>query len=822
MQHTSRVLWSVALLVVCSSLCFVSAAEDKKEDPAPPPPAPTQPQKKVPWRQLKPDRLVSESPFVYISTPDFVRAKNAFSRTAFHALVTEDEVLTPITATLSKMKDTYVKGDGTRTELELRRRSDEVALAMKVFPYFDGQVALAADALPGAATGAKFLLAASMPPGDAGDERQRVLEEIFERHRYNQTTDPRFRDFDDTVGPYNIHRIECPELNLIETWAFVENMFIYGQGKNVVEDAINRYQKNGAGTLSLHNGYLNAYKEVGHDEHGDALLYIQLDDRSILQRATDAFQDLKNFINGQELPPETQHPQVAIGIQVGDGDNAPIREKVLMRTKKDAFKDAQPCHAVTARFTPGDTLAYSGMTGTLNENFPAVIKFVKDLAKSANGGKDSTIDQQLRAALNAPNDADMTSKLDLFKGEMAVMLSYVPRPNLKMEVPGEIFQAFTAVFAVELDKDNAVADQNFHALMQNIENATGQSYQTTTYTANGIGYQIRYQQGMMPREERKTNLPLGLFPNLASPDQKFLPFFATYVRVDLDVEAGAQPRKFVLFSDSLEALKKSIAQHGAPRTSLGEEKKFKTLVKTFRDTLFEINYVDLNRVIDVYTALLPVLGKNGAFSRETLAQLPSPTLLASHLYPMGWAKSVDADSDGVVVEFSSPTGNLTLIAMVASIAYPAINEEQKKLVSEEVDGKFKKIGLALQLYAADFDRYPLQLSDLHSNYNKGDLKIFESPFKRNVVNLPPDIDNPELTNLVYVPGKSLQDLAKDIILYEREPTLLVKSNDGTKLLHHVLTIDGKMQGLPRPALERRLGGKVEFPTGNADLTEKKP
>ncbi len=816
MQHTSRVLCSVALLVVCSSLCFVSAGEDKKDDPAPPP---ATPQKKAPWRQLKPDRLVSESPFLYISTPDFLRAKNAFGRTAFHSLVTEDEVLTPITATLAKMRDTYVKGDGTRTELELRRRSDEVALALKVAPFLDGQVAMAVDALPAGNVAGKFLLAASMPPGDAGDERQRVLEEIFERHRYNQTTDPRFRDFDDTVGAYNIHRIECPELNLIETWAFVENMFIYGQGKNVVEDAINRYLKNGAGTLSLHNGYLNTYKEVGHDEHGDALVYIQLDDRSILARATEAFTDLKAMLNGQDVAQESMHPQLAIGIQVGDGENAPIREKVLAHMSKAAMpKASDPCRAVTARFTPGDTLAYSGMTGALNDSFPTVLRFVKDLAKSANGGRDSIIDQQLRAALNAPNDNDLASKLDLFKGEMAVMISYVPRPNLKLESPSEVLQAFTAVFAVELDKDNAVADQNFKALMTNVEVATGQSYQTTTYTANNIGYTIHYQQGMMPREEKKSNSPLGLFPNLALPDQKSLPFFAAYARVDMDVEAGAQPRKFVLFSDSLEALKKSIAQHGAPRTSLGEEKKFKALMKSFRvDSLYEINYVDLNRVVDVYTALLPVLGKSGGFSRETLAQLPSPTLLASHLYPMGWAKSTLPDSDGVVVEFSSPTGNLTLIAMIASIAYPAINEEQKKLVSEEVDSKFKRVGLALQLYAADFDRYPLQLSDLHSNYDKGDLKIFESPFKRNVVNLPQDIDNSDLTNLVYVPGKSLQDLAKDIILYEREPTLLVKSNDGTKLLHHVLTIDGKMSGLPRAALERRLGGKVEFPTGNSDL-----
>lgn len=811
MMHTTRVLWFV-VLALCP--CLVRGGEDKKDD-APPP---AQPQKKQ-WRQLKPDRLISDSTLVYISTPDLVRAKNAFNRTAFHALVTEDEVLTPVLATFAKMRDTYVKGDGTRTELELRRRSDEAALLAKIYPYFDGQVALAIDAFPTQTAGAKFAVVASMPSGDAGDERQRVLEEVFERHRYNQTTDPRFRDFDDTVGPYNIHRIECPELNLIETWAFVENLFIYGQGKNVVEDAINRYLKNGGGTLSLHTGYINTYKEVGKDEHGDALVYLQLDNRSILQRALEQFPDIKKYV-GQDAEGENSRPQIAIGIQVGDGENAPIREKVFMRAIKP--KTTEACRATTARFTPGDTLGYTAWTGTLNDSYPALIEGLKVLARHSAGGKETIFDQQLRNALNAQNDGDLKSKLELFKGEMSIMVSFVPRPNLKIETPGEIFQTFTSVFAIELDRENAVSDQAFRTLMQGVENATGQAYVSTTYNANNVGYIIRYQQGLMPREERKTNIPTGMFTNIGMGDQKNMPFFAAYARIDIDAEAGAQPRKFVLFSDSIEALKKSIAQSGAPRSSLSEEKRFKALLKTFRDGINEVNYVDLNRMVDVYTMLLPVLGKSGALSRDVLAQLPSPTLLSQHFYPMGWAKSAVPDQDGIVTEFSSPTGNLTLLGMVASIAYPAINEEQKKRVSEEVDGKFKHIGLALQLYAADFDRYPLQLSDLHPSYDRGELKMYESPFKRNLVLVPADIDNPDVTNLVYVAGKSLQDLAKDIILYEREPTLLVKSNDGTRLLHHVLTIDGKMTGLPRASLERRLGGKAEFPTGNTDTAAKPP
>ena len=50
-----------------------------------------------------------------------------------------------------------------------------------------------------------------------------------------------------------------------------------------------------------------------------------------------------------------------------------------------------------------------------------------------------------------------------------------------------------------------------------------------------------------------------------------------------------------------------------------------------------------------------------------------------------------------------------------------------------------------------------------------------------------------------------------------DPTKLIRSQDGSKLLFHVLTVDGKVSQLPKVALDRRLGGKVDVNNSNVDL-----
>ena len=157
----------------------------------------------------------------------------------------------------------------------------------------------------------------------------------------------------------------------------------------------------------------------------------------------------------------------------------------------------------------------------------------------------------------------------------------MPKANLKMDNAMELLQCFSGVFAVELDRENAVVDPAFRALMQSIETATGQTYLTTNFKVGAVDTQIHYQKGAMPKEEKTGQAPLGFFTSMFAPgDSKTLPFFTAYARYDLDVETGAQPRKFVLFSDSIDALRKALNQIQTPRSSLAAASRSRPSTRT--------------------------------------------------------------------------------------------------------------------------------------------------------------------------------------------------------------------------------------------------
>jgi hypothetical protein len=182
---------------------------------------------------------------------------------------------------------------------------------------------------------------------------------------------------------------------------------------------------------------------------------------------------------------------------------------------------------------------------------------------------------------------------------------------------------------------------------------------------------------------------------------------------------------------------------------------------------------------------------------------------------MAWGSSVLNDSEGIVMETYSPTGNLPLLSLVGLTVWPMVVDHQAEMVSREIDGNYKQIMLGLNLYAADFDRFPQRLSDLNPNYVK-DLSFFESPFKRGLVKTTQDIDNVEFTNMIYVPGHTLQDLSNEVLLYEKEPTRRVSTSEGSQRFYHVVTIGGERKYLTKPALDLRLAGRVDFMTGMVD------
>ena len=203
-MHTFKHTLILSLVMVAVAL---GGEEPKKEDSSPA------------RQQLKPDRLISDNAFLYLSTPDFKRSRAAFERSAFRGLLREDEVAQPLALTYATLRDSYVRGDGTRSESETRRRSDEVDLLMRLSPLLEGAVALAiegdAASINNLTNGVlpRFLLVASLAPGEEGEKRHQEIEAILEKHRSSQGVDGKFKDTDDRIGNYDVVRIENSELN---------------------------------------------------------------------------------------------------------------------------------------------------------------------------------------------------------------------------------------------------------------------------------------------------------------------------------------------------------------------------------------------------------------------------------------------------------------------------------------------------------------------------------------------------------------------------------------------------------------------------------
>jgi hypothetical protein len=789
-----------ALLVSCLVACCAPSLVRAADEPA----VETKP-KKV-WQQLKPERLVSDASILYVSTPDFKRARTAFERTALFGLINESDVYVPLMQAVAAMKDSFVRGDGSKSTVEINRRSQEIELLTKIAPLFDGQVAIAIEKSEADAVSRmpRFIVVASMPNGDAGEELQHKLESILDRYRFGQSPDEQYSDSSSHIGAYDVYHMTNPEINLVESWAFVENLFVYGQGKKIVEDAVERFSmKSGAGTLAIHEGFQSAYKQVGRDEKSqDSLVYLQVNVSPLMANHAAAEAVSNKALN------YVQGPQVALGVQVSDGENSAIKEKIAFRLAKGAIpvKATDPCKAFTARFAQFDTLHYSAMQVNFLEFYKATMDFYKGYCNATK--IDPVLEQQVRTLLGVQNEAEVLSKLESFKGEMAIFFNYVAQPRAKLDSLKDLTNSFQPVVAIELDRDN-FNERAFDDIMLKMEQATKQTY----LSSPAGGTTIRYQKGAAPREDKSGKDALGLFANLgrALRDTGITPFFTCYAKVEMVTEA-AGTRRFLLLADNLDALRKAVNQVKLPKSSLAESKKFRTLMNNFRDDRYDMNYFDLPQMVRISSGLLPSLPRNGFLSRDTLNNLPPASVLEPHLFAMGWSGTVLSKYEGVMYETYSPSGAIPMFTLMGLTAYPSIASAQAAEVSARTGNNFKRISLALHLYASDNDRYPQQVSELITNgyIDKKDLTVFESPFKRGKLAETTDVDNPDLSNLIYVPQHALNDMGKTVLLYEKEPTKLITTRDNQAvLMHHVITIDGREKYMTRSKLDRLLAGKAD-------------
>ncbi len=182
----------------------------------------------------------------------------------------------------------------------------------------------------------------------------------------------------------------------------------------------------------------------------------------------------------------------------------------------------------------------------------------------------------------------------------------------------------------------------------------------------------------------------------------------------------------------------------------------------------------------------------GVLARSDVAGAISP-----HLFGFG---AVAAQSATVgVYESYGPRGPRTGagVGMRAGLAGRAQQQTPRAAGGDADD--LARIGLGIQLYATDFDRFPAGLSELYDEYVPS-LAVFNSPAGRSEVKAKADIDT--RSDYVYVEGLSPTDLSSMIVAYTREGV-------GSDQLATVVYLDGRVAVLPRGEFQATLAGQLE-------------
>lgn len=796
-----------------------SVAADAKEDAgkkvtgtvAEPVPEKGKKKKTATWKRLTPEQVVSEDTLLYVSVRNCREAAAAFRKSALWGLLTDAGLSDSLGETWKKTREYYVRG-GAGNQLSTQRRRNEWALLEHLLPFLEKSAALAVEppAKPDKKTGQKtaprVLFVLTLPQND--EKQKSKLQALFDQFAASQTTDVRFQDDQLKLGAYEVDTLECKELGLYESWAFVENLFLYGRGKGVVLDAVERLRHNSTGALALNRDYAAAYALVGRDKS----LYAHLNTAALLKTTAAA---LSGGVSGfskakQEMLRalfKLKEPKpVAYGLGL-DPETKTFRERLLLPLSLD-FQGL--CTDLTARFASGNALFYfAANEGSLGERLKQVYaQYQKlDAADPTRLAFQNFISRCQEALKQADLDAFWTT-LAPFKGETALFCSYVPETGGKNPL-----NALQLVYVMEVDRSGVGQAQ---MCLSRLEKASGGHYKTEDFIgAKNVKIRRRVT-------EDKDGGAGGMGGILGFFSGGKLPFATAYAKVTVDIPG--ESHVFYLFSNSLDALKKALRQDEFLKTSLAKNKDFVRLTKSFREARrMQMGYLSLVQLVNwVYDSVLPMVAAFGGGAqgpvKKILDKMPPAQTLRKWLGVSTYA--VSAMKEGLVVDISSATSTAPLLGVMAAAFSPSIGEQGRRGRSRVVGKKFARIGLAIHLYAADFDRFPARLSDLYPKYIK-DLSVFASPFKHNAVKEPADIDNPEKTNLVYLAGKELRGYSRDVQMYEVKPTYVpdaargeeVFSADEGVLLYHVLRLNARVNGMPKRNLERLLSGRSEITTG---------
>jgi len=248
-----------------------------------------------------------------------------------------------------------------------------------------------------------------------------------------------------------------------------------------------------------------------------------------------------------------------------------------------------------------------------------------------------------------------------------------------------------------------------------------------------------------------------------------------------------------LFASSRRALEKAIRQYEHRRSSLVEKPDFVRCMGPLRARRTSVVYADVPRLVGLLTSRIPLEGGEsveGPFAGRADIEAALP-----HLFGLG---AVSDDSPSTTVQESwGPVGPVTGLGLLLLAGAGGAGVEDDAEVLKLDRAKLQRIGGALQLYATDFDRFPMALSELYAPQYLQDRSAFEAPGGRQAIRDRDDIDT--RSDYVYVKGLTPADLSDKIILYSSRVL-----NSGGIRGRNVLFVSGRAEFVPESSFQMML------------------
>ena len=688
-------------------------------------------------RRLRVAQVVPKDALLYATIADLSQLRNASRELALAKILAEPAVSSRLSGALDALRGSArdAPGEGLMGFIRMALSANVDYSPMK--PLFRKELALVG--LSPRREGGDVRLAVVAVVGPNRQPLTEVIDdligEIIDRHPQTTHAPPEER------GETKIRGLRVGSYQIC--YAFYENLLIVGTGKGTVGELIDTCAAGEAKQLAGDPEFKKTRDDLGKG----ALLFYRI---NLGEGMTKSLRSLVPEEAGDTVGAATG--VLGAGMLWGGvyADGAAIRERMEIRTQAKATSmlasgGPLPMPPRSLRYFSVDTVVYAAFSCN-----PA--KFLEEVKKNK-----AALDAvpKMKGLTEAAAELGLADSLSAIGGELAAGV-VIPH--------GRSAEVIVVLQVKRRD------------LLDKFEKAIVKGFGSRKFKEERFRrHIIRYVDA--PKEAGEAGVGGMLMGELA------------YAR------ARQEGQEFLLIASGRRALRKAIRQSDFAKSCLAEKEDFKRCLGSVRPRWTRALYADAPRILDLLRGSIST--GFGEAQGESLSGSDVAAALAPHLFGLGVVS--DQSANVSFQESYGPVGPVTGAAIGLVAALQAEAASKAPTTSADDAANLARIGVGLQLYATDFDRFPSRLSELHDEY-VGSLDYFNSSGGKGEVKTRDDVDTK--SDYVYVRGLRPTDLSSMIVAYTKEH---VQGGRG----RNVLFLDGRVEVLFEAEFQSALGAQTE-------------